>query len=392
MLALVDVASNKVLDFSLVKSENATDTVKLIRRVCKTYGIFDRLYTDNGSAFAGHLVAGGNVHKFRNSGSKVAGVKPLGICYHPGIDLHFALPGNGQAKIAERAFATLSRVIDDRPEFKGAHAGHAPGAAPDSRVVPVPMQQVEAVLRREVDRHNSEAGRRSHGARGRSYDAVCEAGLATRTKRVMTRWQAYLAGLIYSPVAVDRWGRVTVDGWTYGQPETQAALLRFHKSGAKVLLGRDPDDFSADCIAFDEDGRQICKGIAQVKAGAYGSKEGIRDAARNRKAARDATDRAAELNGYLLNADFPLLWQTLAPRKPLLCNRKRLLQGGSDHRCKSPVPRAKRPRTFKQFPLSFGGTWTRNWPQRPVASKWHEGRSNVPHADHSGQARTLNGY
>lgn len=189
MLALVDVASNKVLDFTLVKSENATDTVKLIRRVCKTYGIFDRLYTDNGSAFAGHRVAGGNVHKFRNSGSKVAGVKPLGICYHLGIDLHFALPGNGQAKIAEPAFATLSRVIDDRPAFKGAHAGHAPGAAPDARVVPAPMQRVEAVLRRDVDRHNGEAGRRSHGARGRSYDAVCEAGLATRTKRVMTRWQ-----------------------------------------------------------------------------------------------------------------------------------------------------------------------------------------------------------
>ena len=99
MLALVDVASNKVLDFTLTKSENATDTVKLIRRTCKTYGIFDRLYTDNGSAFAGHLVAGGNVHKFRNSGSKVAGVKPLGICYHLGIDLHFALPGNGQARL-----------------------------------------------------------------------------------------------------------------------------------------------------------------------------------------------------------------------------------------------------------------------------------------------------
>ena len=84
MLALADVASNKVLDFTLTKSENATDTVKLTRRTCKTYGIFDRLYTDNGSAFAGHLVAGGNVHKFRNSGSKVTGVKPLGICYHLG--------------------------------------------------------------------------------------------------------------------------------------------------------------------------------------------------------------------------------------------------------------------------------------------------------------------
>lgn len=58
MLALVDVATNKVLDFELAPSENAVATVRLIKRTCETYGIFDRLYTDNGSAFAGHLVAG----------------------------------------------------------------------------------------------------------------------------------------------------------------------------------------------------------------------------------------------------------------------------------------------------------------------------------------------
>ena len=353
MLALVDVASNKVLDFSLVKSENATDTVKLIRRVCKTYGIFDRLYTDNGSAFAGHLVAGGNVHKFRNSGSKVAGVKPLGICYHLGIDLHFALPGNGQAKIAERAFATLSRVIDDRPEFKGAHAGHAPGAAPDSRVVPVPMQQVEAVLRREVDRHNSEAGRRSHGARGRSYDAVCEAGLATRTKRVMTKWQGYLAGLIYTPVAVDRWGRVTVDGWTYGQPETQADLLPFYKSGAKILLGRDPDDFSADCIAFDEDGRLICEGIAYVTPGAYDSKEGIRDATRYRKAARDATDRAAVLNGYLSDADLAAALADLGTPQTPVAQPERVVAARFGSPLQKPRAKRKAATDFQTIPAEF---------------------------------------
>ena len=226
MLALVDVASNKVLDYSLSRSENATDTVKLIRRTCQTYGIFDRLYPDNGAAFAGHLVAGGNVHRFRNSGSKVEGVRPLGICYHLGIDLHFALPGNGQAKAAERTFATLSRVIDNRPEFKGAHAGHAPGAAPDSRVVPVPLAVAEAVVRRGVEKHNRKTGRRSQGARGRSYEAVFEAGLATRIKRVMTKWQAYRAGLIYTPVAVDRWGRVTVDNWTYGSTAASGRPVR----------------------------------------------------------------------------------------------------------------------------------------------------------------------
>ena len=36
MLALVDVASNMVLDYELTVSENAVDTARLIRRSCQT--------------------------------------------------------------------------------------------------------------------------------------------------------------------------------------------------------------------------------------------------------------------------------------------------------------------------------------------------------------------
>ena len=159
-LPLVDCATNFVLDWELAESENARATVRLIKRTCEKYGIFDRLYTDNGSAFAGHLVAGGAVHRFRNSRQKMDAVKPLGICHHLGIRLHFALPANGQAKTAERIFASLSRVIDDRPEFKGAHSGHAPGAAPDAKVIPVHLDVAREVITREVARCNNEAGRR----------------------------------------------------------------------------------------------------------------------------------------------------------------------------------------------------------------------------------------
>lgn len=119
MLALVDVASNYVLGYEIARSENAVATARLIRNVCQQHGIFDHLYTDNGSAFAGHLVAGGAKFKWRGKVKGQPGVKPLGVCFYLGIDLTFALPKNRQAKIAERTFATLSRVIDDRPEFKG---------------------------------------------------------------------------------------------------------------------------------------------------------------------------------------------------------------------------------------------------------------------------------
>lgn len=303
MLALVDVASNMVLDWELAPSENAVATVRLIKRVCERYGIFDRLYTDNGSAFAGHLVAGGNVHRFRHGKAK-DGAQPLGICQHMDIKLHFALPKNAQAKIAERTFAVLSRAVDDRPEFKGAHAGHAPGASPSAHVQPVPIDKVRSVLRREIARHNCETGRRSQGARGRSYEQVFRDGLAERVTRKPTARQLYLSGLIWKPVAVDGDGRVHVNDCTYGGPDTQDALLRYRGKGKRILLGRDPDDFSAPAMAYDEDGHKICEGIEAVKIGKYGSVDGIREAARNRKAARVAAAQAEAANDYMGKKEF----------------------------------------------------------------------------------------
>ncbi len=53
VIALVDCATSYVLDWELSESENAHATVRLIKRTCETYGIFDRLYPDNGAAFDG---------------------------------------------------------------------------------------------------------------------------------------------------------------------------------------------------------------------------------------------------------------------------------------------------------------------------------------------------
>lgn len=304
MLVLVDVATNMVLDFEIASSENAADTVRLIKRTCETYGIFDRLYTDNSTAFAGHLVAGGNIHRFRNAGKTAPELQPPGICKHLGIDLHYALPGNGQAKIAERTFAVFSRGIDNRPEFKGAHAGHEPGASPDSDVVPIPFDLAERIVRNAINRHNRETGRRSQGALGRSYEQMFQDEVAHRIKRQPTARQLYLAGLMYKPVSVDRNGQVKVNGWVYGSPTTQLTLLKHHGTGQKILLGRDPDDFSAPALAFDLKGNLICEGIEPVQRGAYGSVTGIREAARNRKAARTAVASAEAANDYMADAEF----------------------------------------------------------------------------------------
>jgi len=317
-LALVDSATNFILDWEIAESENARSTVRLIKRTCETYGTFDRLYTDNGSAFAGHIVAGGAVHRFRNSRKKVEGVKPLGICHHLDIRIHFALPGNGQAKTAERAFASLSQVIDERPEFNGAHAGNKPGAAPSASVKPIHLDQVKDVLHREVHRHNNEIGRRGQGMNGRSYRQAFEAGYALRVRRQPTARQIYLAALIYTPVKVDRWGRVQVDNWTYGQPETQQDLRPYHKTGQAILLGRDPDDFSAPALAWNEDNILICEGIMSVKRGEHDSVDRVRDSTRNRKAARVASRTAEAKNNYMADAEFAAAMAAIPAEEPFM--------------------------------------------------------------------------
>ncbi|KGJ20717.1 transposase domain-containing protein [Paracoccus sanguinis] len=303
MVALVDVASNFVLGYELARSENAVTTARVIRSVCEKYGIFQRLYTDNGSAFAGHLVAGGAKFKWRGKGRATPAVRPLGVCFHLGIELTFAIPKNAQAKIAERTFATLSRVIDDRPELRGAHAGHAPGASPTKEVVPVPLDVAEAIVAREVDRHNSEGGRRSQGARGRSYAQVFQDGLVGRIPTKATAAQLYYASLKYTPASVDRWGRVQIDTWAYGDPTTQSLLLPWHGKG-QILVGCDPDNLGAPAVAFDDAGHLIATNIPAVSTGLYGSVEGKREAARNRKAARTAAAQAEAANNYLHDQEF----------------------------------------------------------------------------------------
>jgi putative transposase len=194
------------------------------------------------------------------------------------------MPGNAQAKIAERTFADL-RAIDDRPEFSGAHAGHAAGARPESRTAPVALDVAEAVIRREVNRYDAEGGRRGRGIQGRSCREAFDAGLAGRIVTRATARQLWLAGLDYRAASVDRHGRLHVGGWSHGGPETQAELLDRHGKG-QIVIGRDPDDHAAAAVAFAPDGRLVREGIAPVKRHACPSADGARGDARNRATAR----------------------------------------------------------------------------------------------------------
>jgi hypothetical protein len=187
----------------------------------------------------------------------------------------------GSLKRIERMIAGVA-PINDAPALLEDHAG---GSAP------APMSDAAWQM---FLQGIAEGGRRGQGMAGRSYQAVFEAGLAGRVRRTATVRQLWLASLIYTPAMPDRHGRVRVDGWAYGGPDTQDALLVCHQRREKVLLGRNPDDFEAPALAWNAEGRLICDGIEPQRAGEHGSADGIRAAARLRKAARVAAAKAEE--------------------------------------------------------------------------------------------------
>jgi len=316
MLILVDCSSNMVLGHLLVETENATETVRLIKQACEAHGILDGLYTDNGSAFTGKKVAGGNPHHFCRTSKDASKAVMPGVCKIMGITMKFAEPGNGRAKIAERIFSDLSRVIDDRPEFKNTHAGHAPGASPSSDIVPIAIEDARRIMSREIARYNNETGRRGQGANGRSYAQIFNDGLANRVTRRPTKRQLYLAGLIYDIRAVNRWGCITIDKWTYGNSDTQDALLPYHGKNQRILFGREPDDFAAPAMAFSVDGTLICDSIPAIKATPYDSADGIRRAKKNKKDARAKLKAASAANNYLDDAEVEEALAALGEQKP----------------------------------------------------------------------------
>jgi len=93
--------------------------------------------------------------------------------------------------------------------------------------------------------------------------------------------------------------------------------LPYHKSRQAILLGRDPDDFSAPALAWTEDNRLICEGIMPVTRGKYGSVDRSRDAARNRSQARKAVNAAAQANNYMADAEFTAAMAALPTPEPV---------------------------------------------------------------------------
>ena len=176
--------------------------------------------------------------------------------------------------------------------------------------------------------------------RGRSFEQTFRDLHADRVPTKATERQLYLASLIYTPVAVDRHGRVQIHGWTYGGTGTRDVLREYHGDKQRILLGRNPRNFNDPAIAWNEAGDLICEGIEAIERTPYDSVEGARIAGRDEKKARKNVAAGLAAESFLSDQQMLKAWADLTPPESVLDEQYQTVVGAHFG---APVARNARP-------------------------------------------------
>lgn len=295
LVAWQDIYSGKILGWRLDETENA-DAVRLaFADMLRDYGIPERATVDNGHAFAGKEMTGGQAGRHRFGAGDEGELDGLYKAF--GIEAHFARPYHGQAKPIERAFRDLCEEIARHPDCAGAYTGNSPTAKPDdygSRAVPI--ADLAALVAREIARHNARTGRTSAVARGRSFDEVFAASYEDPTRVIRRATEAQIRWLLLPSVALVVSKLESTVTW-HGNRYHDAALIELR--GERVLVKYDPHDLQAGVWVFRPGQLEpLCRAACIAPVG-FGDTDAARRDARAKRAQIRAAREAATTIGTI---------------------------------------------------------------------------------------------
>ncbi|MGE0256877.1 MAG: transposase domain-containing protein [Alphaproteobacteria bacterium] len=292
MVAIQDLYSNKILGWRIDRTEN-TDLVRLVfKDVFEQYGIPDRVWLDNGRAFASKYLTGQSPNRYR---FKIKAEEPVGILTGLGIEIHWASPYRGQSKPIERAFGDLCNTIATHAAFEGAYTGNSPEAKPEnygSRAVE--LEEFIRVASAGLALHNARTGRKTKVCGGTlSFDQAFERSYAQHAIRRARPEQLREFLLAAELVRANReHGSVRLLGNRYW-----GAFLHAHL-GDLLTVRFDPDNLHDGVHVYRHDGRYL--GFADcLEAAGFANAEDARKQAAARKAWLRATREVAELERQL---------------------------------------------------------------------------------------------
>ncbi|QPC44989.1 DDE-type integrase/transposase/recombinase [Kaustia mangrovi] len=176
MVAFQDLYSGMIVGHRIERSENWPLVRAAFADMMESFGIPEHCYLDNGRAFASKMMTGRMKTRFR---FKVKQDEPEGLLTRLGVQVHWTTPYHGQAKPIERAFRDLCEEIAKHPACAGAYTGNKPDAKPANYgSKAIPFESFEALVAKEIARHNTRTGRRTAIARGRSFADVFAQSMA----------------------------------------------------------------------------------------------------------------------------------------------------------------------------------------------------------------------
>lgn len=204
-----DRASSKIVGRSVARSENEEGVIALTRNMVETHGIPDRMVQDNGSAFNGFRVMGGQVPLVRrkDSGERNPKWAVPGVYEFLGIKVENHGPRMAWAKLPE-SLNSILRHMDNDPVFHRAQRT-GPNDAPNPNPVPVPIALFRAVLDQTIAEINADTESRAKGLRkGECRNAAFQRLSAGRIGRWPTPLQRRWMRLKWDLMTVSTAGQV----------------------------------------------------------------------------------------------------------------------------------------------------------------------------------------
>lgn len=253
LIGTQDLYSRKVLSWRLAEAETWDAIRACFGDMVEDFGIPERIYLDNGRAFASKMISGGAKTRYRY---KIDADEVSGLLVTLGIEPRFVTPYHGQAKPIERAWRDLAEEISKHPAMSGCYTGNKPDAKPENYMdKAVPLDVLEHHAAEMIAEHNARTGRRTETAKGKSFDQVFAESMAApativrqATEAQRTIWLLSATGL----KARQPDGSIHFMGSRYWSIELNQWI------GKKLMVRFDPDNLKKPVKVYEPNGRFIC--------------------------------------------------------------------------------------------------------------------------------------
>lgn len=321
LVAIQDLGTGMVVGWNLDLTETRESVRLAIADMVEDFGICEEMYLDNGRGFASKLISGGSPTRFR---FKVRADEPSGVLTQLGIRCHWTTPYSGQSKPIERAFRDLAEEIAKHPVCAGAYTGNKPDAKPENYGrTAIPFADLEALVAREVERHNTRVGRRGMGMNGRSFlqvwnDKIAAGAMVQRGSAEQRRML-----LMASEAITVRRDQPAI--WFMGNRYWHESLI--DQAGSKVLIRFDPRALWEPVAAYTFDGRFLAMAECIATTG-FDDAEAARRHGRDRRAFEKAKRDAAALGKRLDDDAFRRLLAVPEASEPEAPKVVRLVANG----------------------------------------------------------------